>query len=165
VPGLAARVAGWRQRFRTWPGISPQSATPVRVRVYRVEGIAGSTQAVRVYRAEGAIVTTLTAAAGPDATFDSLTVVALDGTGSSGIITSWLWEQTGGTSVTISGATSQVAHVTMPATVNGDTLTFRLTVGDGVGTSQDTVTHTVLPQTLWALRASQWVPVRSMVRV
>lgn len=135
------------------------------MRLYRVEGLAGSTQAVRVYRAEGLITTTLTAAAGADATFDSLTVVALNGSGSSGVITSWLWEQTAGTAVTISGATSQVATVTLPATADGDTLTFRLTVGDGVGTNQDSVTHTVLPHHLWALRASVWVPVRDVTRV
>jgi hypothetical protein len=133
-------------------------------RVYRLEGLAGSLQTARVYRLEGLVATALAASAGVDATFDSLADVVLNGSGSSGVITSWLWEQTAGPTAVLTGVTSQVAHAIMPATVDGTTVTFRLTVGDGVGTAQDSVTHTVLPHHLWALRASVWVPIHEAVR-
>ena len=75
--------------------------------------------------------------------------VTLDGTGSSdadGTIETYQWEQTVGTSVTLSGATSDTATFTAPATSSVLTLTFRLTVTDNDGfSSTDETSVTVNP--------------------
>ena len=75
--------------------------------------------------------------------------VTLDGSGSSdadGSIASYLWAQTGGTSVSLSNATTASASFTAPVVdLTGETLTFSLTVTDDEGESDtDTVTVSVL---------------------
>ena len=73
------------------------------------------------------------------------TPVTLDGSGSSGTngatITGYLWEQTGGTAVTLSDTSAAKPTFTSPAVeANGMLLTFRLTVTDSNGlTAFDTV--------------------------
>ena len=74
--------------------------------------------------------------------------VTLNGSASSdpdGTIASYLWEQTGGTSVTLTNATSAVASFTAPSVgPAGGTLSFRLTVTDSGGlTGSATTTVTV----------------------
>ena len=77
--------------------------------------------------------------------------VTLDGTGSSdadGTIVTYQWEQTDGTgtSVTLSGATSDTATFDAPAISSILTLTFRLTVTDNDGfSSTDDTSVTVNP--------------------
>ncbi|HZI11220.1 MAG TPA: myxosortase-dependent M36 family metallopeptidase [Myxococcus sp.] len=53
------------------------------------------------------------------------------------------WVQTAGTPVALSNASSAQATFTAPETVNGDTLTFLLTVSDGRSSVSDTVNVTV----------------------
>ncbi|MCP4270740.1 MAG: hypothetical protein GY781_02065 [Gammaproteobacteria bacterium] len=77
------------------------------------------------------------------------TTVSLDGTGSSDdlAITSYLWEQTGGTSVSLNSATSATASFTAPDVATGSTLdlTFSLTVTDSAGaTHSDSLIVTII---------------------
>ncbi len=87
----------------------------------------------------------LTADAGPDQFVLPGASVTLDGSGSRGsgmTITGYLWEQTAGTPVTISGADTATPGFTAP--VAYETLTFRLTVTSDTGeTASDTVNVTV----------------------
>lgn len=84
-----------------------------------------------------------TADAGLDQTADEGTIVALDASGSSdpnGDITSILWEQTAGSSVTLSDETVAQPTFTAPdVDPAGQTLTFRVTVTDSTG-AQDSDT-------------------------
>ncbi|BBO77528.1 hypothetical protein DSCW_49450 [Desulfosarcina widdelii] len=75
--------------------------------------------------------------------------ITLDGSASSdadGSIASYLWAQTGGTAVALSGAATVQASFTAPIVdLAGETLTFSLTVTDDEGESDtDTVTVSVL---------------------
>ena len=83
--------------------------------------------------------------AGPDQIVQQGATVTLNGTGSSdpdGDTLSYGWVQTGGTTVTLTGATTSQPTFTAPA--GPATLTFELTVNDGNGESDtDTVTITV----------------------
>jgi hypothetical protein len=76
------------------------------------------------------------AAAGPDQIAFEGNVVQLDGSGSlstSGSLT-FLWTQTGGTDVGISGRTSPIVTFTVPTIWGGaENLTFQLRVDDGLG--------------------------------
>ncbi len=85
-----------------------------------------------------------TADAGIDLTVGEGVLVVLDGSGSSDPddgIASYLWNQTAGTSVTLSDPTSQAPQFTAPYVgVAGEALTFQLTVTDSGGLSDtDTV--------------------------
>ncbi|BBO88643.1 fibronectin type III domain-containing protein [Desulfosarcina ovata] len=89
------------------------------------------------------------ASAGDSQTVYEDDAVALDGTASSdsdGSIVSYLWEQTGGTSITISNSSQALATFTAPVVdADGETLTFSLTVTDDDGnTSVATTTVNVL---------------------
>ena len=73
--------------------------------------------------------------AGANQTVDSGATVTLSGTASDpdGRVVSYLWEQTGGRAVTLSGATRSAATFTAPDVSADETLTFRLTVTDDDG--------------------------------
>ncbi len=82
--------------------------------------------------------------AGPDqSVFEGQTVV-LDGTGSSGPITGYAWDQTSGTAVTLAEPTAAQTAFTAPQT-DGDALvlTFALTVAGESGTDTDSLQITV----------------------
>jgi hypothetical protein len=76
-----------------------------------------------------------TANAGPEQTVEELTIVTLSGSGtdSDGSIASYGWEQTAGTSVTLSNASSASATFTTPDINADETLVFKLTVTDDDG--------------------------------
>ena len=87
-----------------------------------------------------------TASAGADQSVDTGATVTLDASGSSdadtGDTLSYRWEQTAGTTLTLSSATASGPTFTAPS--SAASLTFRLTVFDGKGGSdRDTVTVTV----------------------
>jgi hypothetical protein len=92
-----------------------------------------------------------TADAGPDQSVSQGSSVTLDGTGSSdpdsGQTLTYAWTQTAGASVTLSSSTAASPTFTAPTLVIGDTdetLTFQLTVNDGITDSAaDSVTITV----------------------
>ncbi len=89
-----------------------------------------------------------TADAGADQTVEEGDTVALNGSGSSdpeGDTLTYQWEQTAGTTVSLSGTTSASCSFTAPEVeVAGTVLTFRLTVTDGNGRSgSDSVQVTV----------------------
>jgi len=90
-----------------------------------------------------------TANAGPDQSVDELSVVTLDGTGSTdtdGTIASYAWTQTGGTIVALDLATPSMPTFTAPDVAADQDLTFQLIVTDNGGASSaaDTVVITVL---------------------
>jgi hypothetical protein len=78
-----------------------------------------------------------TSDAGPDQTVDEGATVTLDGSNSTDpddVIASYLWEQTGGTVVTLSGTTEVQPTFTAPDVgPSGASLTFQLTVTDSGG--------------------------------
>ena len=91
---------------------------------------------------------TPTANAGPDQTVEEGATVTLDGSNSSDPddgIASYLWTQTGGTSVTLSDASvAQLTFVAPPVDLSGTILTFQLRVEDSEGLhSTDEVSVTV----------------------
>lgn len=90
-----------------------------------------------------------TADAGDNDTVVEQTTVQLDGsasTDSDGEIDAYLWEQTGGTAVTLTGADSDTASFTAPELTAMAIVSFQLTVTDDEGaTDTDTVSITVTP--------------------
>lgn len=106
-----------------------------------------------------------TANAGPDQTVEPWSEVTLNGSGSTdpdGSITSYTWTQTAGTPVTLSSTTTANPTFAAPASIAGETLTFRLTVTDNQGatSSPDTVDITSMPVTERAVIGGQEVPVK-----
>jgi hypothetical protein len=100
----------------------------------------------------------LAADAGDDqAGVEPFTTVTLDGsdsTSGNGNTLSYLWTQTGGPEVALSG-TGAVRTFEAPASLNGATLTFQLRVNNGAATSTaDTVQVQVAPHTIWTIAAS-----------
>ena len=73
--------------------------------------------------------------AGADQSVDASTMVLLSGTASDpdGRIVSYLWEQTGGRMVALSGATDATAMFTAPDVTADEVLTFQVTVADDDG--------------------------------
>ena len=73
--------------------------------------------------------------AGPDQSIDAGVSVVLSGTASDpdGTVASYLWEQTGGTMVSLVGAASTTAVFNAPDVSADEVLTFRLTVADNAG--------------------------------
>ena len=117
-------------------------------RITRVRGVGGAIGQTRVTRVRGrAVSTNAPVYAGPDLTaLEPFTIAALTGTGpgEDGDVTSWVWSQTAGPTVTLVGTGADRQYIT-PGTRTGTTVTFLLTATlvDG-SVSTDTVTHTVL---------------------
>lgn len=88
------------------------------------------------------------AEAGNDQTVNHTTQVTLDGSGSTdsdGTIVSYLWEQTGGTSVDFTPSAIQPSFTAPEPSGASEALTFQLTVTDDDGdTGTDTVTVTIM---------------------
>ena len=80
--------------------------------------------------------------AGPDQTVGESVTVTLDGSGSTGVISTWLWEQTGGPAVTLTGADTANPTFNTDNYVNDQTLDFKLTINGGE--DSDTVRITVI---------------------
>src|SRR5262245_9924687 len=78
----------------------------------------------------------LTANAGPDETAEGGASVTLDGSASTGAV-SYRWRQTGGPSVTLSGASTAKASFVAPA--GPTSLQFSLTVTNSRGSSTDSM--------------------------
>ncbi len=87
-----------------------------------------------------------TANAGVDQTVDELTEVTLSGSGtdSDGSIASYSWEQTAGTSITLSSTDSANVSFTAPDINADETLTFKLTVTDNDGASANSTTRVTI---------------------
>lgn len=107
------------------------------------EGLAGGTTTPPVNKAP-------VANAGADITVTGPAAVSLDGSASKdsdGSIASYLWEQTAGPAVTLTGANSAKASFNAAEVTEKQTFTFKLTVTDNKGaTATDTVVVTVNPK-------------------
>lgn len=107
--------------------------------------------------------------AGPNqTTIEPWSTVTLDGSGSVanvGTITSYLWAQTAGMTVTLSDPTSANPTFTAPASITNQTLTFQLVVEDsqGISSTADSVDVVVLYATERAIIDGQEVPLRPEV--
>jgi len=88
--------------------------------------------------------TTVNADAGADFNVLEGQTAVLDGTGSSGPITSWQWAQTAGPGVTITDDDQPVATFVAPNVSGPTTATFELTVSDGTNSDSDTVDVLIL---------------------
>lgn len=85
--------------------------------------------------------------AGPDQNVNEAATVTLTGLGSSdpnGTALSYAWVQQSGAAVTLSAASAAQPTFTSPSVLAQQTMSFQLTVSDGVATAQDTVVVTVL---------------------
>jgi hypothetical protein len=108
-----------------------------------------------------------TANAGVDQTVAEGAFVTLDGTGSSdpdGESLNYNWEQTGGPSVSLANATTAQPSFTAPSVGASDvTLTFALTVDDGIASATDTVQVTVedLDQITTLSPARLWIGLKN----
>lgn len=88
-----------------------------------------------------------------EANLEPFATATLDGSGSTdsdGTIVSYAWTQTDGPTVTLIDDDTANCTYVVPATLEGDTATFLLTVTDDeADTGTDSVTHTWLPHTWW----------------
>jgi hypothetical protein len=88
-----------------------------------------------------------TASAGDDQSVNEEVVVTLSGSGSDsdGTVSSYLWMQTAGSTVSLTDSSNASASFTAPTINNNETLTFQLTVTDDDGsTATDSVDITVV---------------------
>jgi hypothetical protein len=92
----------------------------------------------------GQTAATVKAHAGADFSVLAGATAVLDGTGSSGAITTYQWTQTAGPGVTINNATQAVATFVAPAVSVPTNTTFQLTVSDGTNSNSDTVNVQIL---------------------
>jgi hypothetical protein len=100
-----------------------------------------------------------TASAGPDKTADLGAAVTLNGSGSDpeGSAITYLWTQTAGTAVTLTGASSATLSFTAPATAQ--TLTFQLVTNDGTLSSVPDTVDVVVSDPSTTNLASSGTPV------
>ena len=97
--------------------------------------------------------------AGIDSSAEPGTVYGLQGSATDETdINLWSWRQISGTAVTLSSTTVQNPTFTVPKVMGGATLVFGLTVTDqgGLSSTEDTVTITALPPTLFFARSGSW---------
>ncbi len=120
---------------------APGSASTLTFQLTVSDGTLNDTDSVTINVPDRAPV----ANAGPDQTVNTSTSVTLDGSASSdpdvGDTLSYLWEQTGGTAVTLSSTSAKKPTFTAPT--KATTLTFKLTVSDGTLSDNDSVTINV----------------------
>lgn len=93
--------------------------------------------------------------------YQTVTLNGSDSSDSDGTVSTYAWTQTGGTTVTLTGSTSSpIRTFTAPATMDGDTLTFSLTVTDngGATSSASTTTVAVLNHNDWRYNGTILVP-------
>jgi hypothetical protein len=108
-----------------------------------------------------------TADAGTDQVdIDPFETVNLSGSGSGGTAPlTYAWTQTAGTTVSLTGATTQTPSFDAPATVSGDTLTFELEVTDDATlTDTDTVSVTVIGHNHFYRDGGAWVGIQPFNR-
>lgn len=91
--------------------------------------------------------------AGADQTAIAADMVTLDGSGSTGAITSYAWTQTSGPLVTLTNANSATATFSAPNVTTNTTLVFELTVQGPGGTSTSTVSVFVKPPAILTANA------------
>lgn len=108
-----------------------------------------------------------TANAGPDqSNVEPYTTVTLSGAASAdpdGTVASYVWSQTAGPAVTLSGSGASRTF-TAPGTLAGVSLTFQLTVTDNSGaTGTDTVQVAVLPAAERIMIGGTWQPARIVI--
>ena len=136
--------------WQTYSGVvrvqAPKKSDPV-IEFYSQDS-AGNTETTQtVVLVIGAPNDPPTAHAGSDQTVTESDVVQLDGQASAdndGTISSYSWQQTSGSAVTLSGGSSSTPTFTAPEVTSATTLTFELTVTDDDGdTGTDTVVITV----------------------
>ena len=115
------------------------------------DGTLTATDTVTITVRSSASNTAPTAEAGADRTVQTTlasTTVTLDGSASAdedGDALDYAWTQTAGDSVTLVNASSALAEFTLAQVTATRTLTFELTVSDGLASATDTVTITVQP--------------------
>jgi hypothetical protein len=116
------------------------------VRIYGKPGGTGSFTSIAELEAYGDRTVGPLVVYGVDAAFNERAQGTLDGSHSfstRGPLSGLQWVQTGGPTVTITGANQATATFTAPGVEADTALTFQFTAGDGVGTASDDVTITV----------------------
>ncbi|MCX7099396.1 MAG: hypothetical protein NTV43_15985 [Methylococcales bacterium] len=84
--------------------------------------------------------------AGSDLSAISEATVNLSGAGSTGTITSFLWQQTAGPTVVLSSTNAAATSFAAPTVSTSTPLTFELTTTNSAGATKDTVVVTVNPK-------------------
>lgn len=163
--GTAVTLSGATTATATFT--APRSASPSTLTfTYTVTDNQGATGTDTVVVSVAAQSTNVapTCNAGADQTgiepWDTVLLTATDAD-SDGTVVSRAWTQTAGTTVTMTGATTQSLSFPAPGTLAGDTLTFTYTVTDDQGaTGTDSVSVTVLAATERAIVGGVEVPMQ-----
>lgn len=121
--------------------VAPTSTLPSTITLtLTVTGVQGQTSTDTVLVNVAAAQQAVLANAGADSNVTAGAAVTLSGVGSTGPITSFLWAQTAGTPVALTGANTASVSFAAPSLTTANSVTLTLTVADAIGnTSTDTV--------------------------
>ena len=144
--GTTVSLTGGSTALPTFVAPTVTTSTTLTFSVSVSDGTLSHSDSITVTVAPRATNTTPVANAGADFSVETPATVALDGTGSSdtdGDTLSYSWSQTSGTTVSLSNANTVRATFNATAVTASTSLTFRLTVSDGLASHTDDVTVTL----------------------
>ena len=144
--GTTVSLTGGSTALPTFVAPTVTTSTTLVFSVSVSDGTLSHSDSITVTVAPRATNTTPVANAGADFSVETPATVALDGTSSSdtdGDTLSYSWSQTTGTTVSLSNANTVRATFNAAAVTTSTSLTFRLTVSDGLASHTDDVTVTL----------------------
>ena len=144
--GTTVSLTGGSTALPTFVAPTVTTSTTLTFSVSVSDGTLSHSDSITVTVAPRATNTTPVANAGADFSVETPATVALDGTGSSDADNDTLtysWSQTSGTTVSLSHANTVRATFNATAVTASTSLTFRLTVSDGLASHTDDVTVTL----------------------
>lgn len=128
-----------------------------KLRIHRVEVAQQPGAKLRIHGVSIESVQTPTPNLGVGGTVESQTPILLTAS-VAGSPSAWVWTQTAGPTVTLTGSGSSRSF-TAPATVDGTVITIQAVATiSGVDTPPGSATFTVLPHQWWVRRSGVWQP-------